>query len=428
MKNKNLLQKVVFAGIAVAILLSTAYANVSAQASPRQEKLLNGLKVLMWSDAKADKVWVKIRVHSGSAFDPQGKEGAMQLLADDLFPNEASRDFFAEDLGGSLEIITTYDYVQINASSKPESYLTMLETLSTALSNPAIDKETTAKVRTALLAKLKVLESDPAYVADQAVAKRLFGAFPYGRPQRGSTASVQKLDFADLIDAKSRFLTADNATITISGNYDKDLAFRALRRYFGSWLKSDKKIPATFRQPDPAPGGIMTADSPDPQMSALRYAIRGVARKDKDFAAASVIASVLNERLKNLVPPQYANDVFVRNEAHTLPGSIVIGFAVKRDVSAQEKGDAGDVVPKALSGPVTDAEFSKAKALFSADWSRRDPATFWLDVDTFQTGGVDPDAKLGDNVTLADANSYLEKIRKSPMAAVLVMIVPKKLQ
>ena len=36
----------------------------------------------MWSDARSDKVTVKIRVHAGSAFDPQGKEGAMQLLAD----------------------------------------------------------------------------------------------------------------------------------------------------------------------------------------------------------------------------------------------------------------------------------------------------------------------------------------------------------
>src|SRR5580765_7591926 len=144
MKRTRILTK-----LTVLCLALVAAGTLAAQA-PKQEELLTGLKVLMWPDAKADKVTVRIRVHAGSAFDPQGKEGTMQLLADDLFPNEAARDFFSEDLGGSLSVVTTYDYIQINASSKPEGFLTMLETLSAAISNPAIDKELTAKLRTAL--------------------------------------------------------------------------------------------------------------------------------------------------------------------------------------------------------------------------------------------------------------------------------------
>ena len=61
----------------------------------------------------------------------------MRMLADNIFPNEAAREFFTEDLGGSLEIVTNYDYIQINASSKPDQFLTMLETLASAVSNPA---------------------------------------------------------------------------------------------------------------------------------------------------------------------------------------------------------------------------------------------------------------------------------------------------
>ncbi|HEX3101180.1 MAG TPA: insulinase family protein, partial [Pyrinomonadaceae bacterium] len=177
MKNTNRLQTFAFASLIAIILSFSAAAFSQSLPAPKEEKLLNGLKVLMWNDVKTDKVSVKIRIHAGAAFDPQGKEGTMQLLADDLFPNDAVRESFAEDFGGSLDVVTTYDYIQINASSKPESLLTMLETLATAISNPTIDKDTTTKIRTALLAKLKVLEADPAYVADQAVAKRLFGTF-----------------------------------------------------------------------------------------------------------------------------------------------------------------------------------------------------------------------------------------------------------
>ena len=410
-----------------ALLVAICQVAVAQQSlpAPRQEKLLNGLKILMWSDAGASKVTVKIRVHAGSSFDPQGREGVMQMLADNIFPNEAIRESFREDLGGSLDVSTNYDYIEIDASSKPESLLTMLETLSTAISNPAIDKEMTAKLRTALLAKVAVLESDPAYVADQAVAKRLFGTFPYGRPQLGTSESLSKIIFADLIDAKQRFLTADNATITISGNYDKSLAFKAIRRYFGSWLKADKKVPSTFRQPDPPPAGILTTDSPSPEISVLRFAVRGAARGGKDFAAGRVFSYIMEDRLKTIVPPQYAKDVFVRSDEHVLPGVIVIGFSVRREDSVKEKTDAGDVILKALAANISDAEFTAARGRFAAEWSKIDPATFWLDADTFQTSGVNADLRASDNVTLADANAFLEKIRKSPMAAVLVLAVPK---
>lgn len=138
----------------ICIMLAPALFGQTPLPAPKQEKLLNGLKVLMWSDAKADKVTLKLRIHSGSAFDPQGKEGLMQMLANNLFPNEATRDFFKEDLGGNLVIETNYDYIQINASSKPEGFTTMLETVATAVSNPVIDKETTSKLRAGLLRTL----------------------------------------------------------------------------------------------------------------------------------------------------------------------------------------------------------------------------------------------------------------------------------
>src|SRR5688572_21494697 len=220
--NKKLFQKIVLIVLALVILIALVAPAIFGQTGqPRQEKLLNGLKVLMWQDPASDKVSVRLRIHSGSAFDPQGKEGTMQMLADNLFPNEAAREFFTDDLGGSLEITSNYDYIEINASSTSSQYLSMLETIASVIANPPIDKETTAKLKTAMLSRIATSEADPAYVADHAVAKRLFGTFPYGRPRLGTAESVQKIEFADLIDAKQRFLTADNATLAMSGNFPR---------------------------------------------------------------------------------------------------------------------------------------------------------------------------------------------------------------
>ena len=202
--------------VAVAICLVTI---VPAQQmpAPQKEQLLNGLRVLLWPDAKADKTYVNIRIHAGAAFDPQGKEGTMQLLADSLFPNPATKEFFSDDLGGSLEISTTYDYIQISASMKPESFLTGLETLATAVSSPQIEKDTTVNFRNVLAHKLREMEAEPGYLADREAAKRLLGSFPYGRSPNGTPLSLQTVDFADLIGRQQFLYDASHAISSLIG-------------------------------------------------------------------------------------------------------------------------------------------------------------------------------------------------------------------
>lgn len=411
------------AAFAVFILMagSSVFAQ-TATSQPRQERLLNGLKILMWSDPAATNVTVKIRIHAGAAFDPQGKEGNMRLLADNIFPTEAARDFFREELGGGLEVTTTYDYIQIEASGKSDEFLVILDTLAAAITNMTIDKPTTAKLKEALITQVKQLEADPAYVAEQAAAKRLFGTFPYGRPKYGSSESIAKVDFADLIDAKLRFLTADNATVAITGNFDKLLGFRAVRRYFGPWLKSDKRVPSTFRQPDPPPTALLTIPSPKVDLAAVRFAIRGVARNDKDFAPSKVYASILENRIRSRVPSAFTDRVSVRADEHILPGVIMIGFsASKNDIgTGNGKIDANDLVTKALNDPVTDAEFDAAKSAFAASWAKHEVIDLWLDIDTFKSADPSIEIKAGDNVTISAVRAFANKVKAAPVASVLV--------
>lgn len=406
------------------IIAAFAFALPALAQAPRQEQLLNGLRLLMWSDSKSSNVTVRIRIHAGSAFDPQGKEGVMMMLAENLFPNEASREFFAEDLGGGLKIDTTYDYIQITASSaaETEKFLQMIETLASAVANPTIDKEITAKIKAVQLAKLKTSEADPAYVADRAVAKRLLGTFPYGRPQLGTEDSLKKIDFADLIEARQRFLTADNATITVSGNFESGYAFKAIRRYFGAWLKSDKRVPTSFRQPDGPPAGLETIVSPSAEKAAMRSAVRGAARGGKDLAASEVFARIMEARIKARIPAAYLSGVFVRNESHVQPGIIVFGVNTGRgDIgSGNGKIQPGGMTSQALSDAITDAEFNTARAAAASDWMKRDMESFWLDADTYKIASVSTDRTAFDKVTVADVRAFSERLQENRIATVLV--------
>jgi len=419
MRNTNLFTKFTVAAV-LALSIGSVHAQ-SAAAQPKTEKLLNGLNILMWPDKSKAQVEVKVRIHDGSAFDPQGKEGVMQLLADNIFPNVASREFFSEDLGGHLDVKTTYDFIEVDAAANPEHFLTLLETLASAVSNPVIDKENTALIQKALLARLAGMESTTAYVADRAAAKRLFGTFPYGRPQMGTTESVRKLVFADLVDAKERFLTADNATITISGNFDRDLAFKAIKRYFGGWLKADKIVPSTFRQPDPPNAEPLDILSPQSGESAIVIAARGVARNSKDLAASLIFTAILENRLKDRLPIADMTKVSVRDDVHNLPGSIVIALAASKQSSDGDiqKTNVKESIAKALAEDITDAEFQLAKKMVGDEWSRRDTPTMWLDAATFGLSSATADNSAISDASLSDVRLFANKFAKAPMVTVL---------
>lgn len=397
-----------------------ALAQTPKSNQPRQEKLLNTLKLLMWTEPAAEKVTVKLRIHSGAAFDTLGKEGTMALLADSLFPNESVKEFFREDLGGSLAVESNYDSIQINATGNADQILTILETISAAVTKPQIDKETTARVRAARLERVKELEKNPAYVADLAAAKRLFGNYPYGRSAEGTAESLPKIDFADLLLAKQRFLTADNATLAVGGNIKADYVFKAVRQLFGGWEKSDKRVPATFAQPDAPDAEMLFVDSAIENAGEFRFAFRSPSRNDKDFFAARILTKILQNRLQTKEP-----NAFARQNAHVLPGSIVVGY--KQDGIKREGNQAAlpgaamsDFLGDLLKSPVEPGEFERAKSDLQNEYNQANPVDSWLDVNTYKIVSVKADRENLQNTTLADVQRNAERWKKEPPVRILV--------
>jgi hypothetical protein len=410
------------AGVLMLLAVSSVFAS-GAPAPPREERLLNGLRLLVWSDPASPKVTVRIRIHSGSAFDPQGREGTMQLLSDIIFPSETTREFFAEDLGGSLTVSCNYDFIEINGSGNAESFLTILETLSTALNNPQINKESTERVRVPLLARVRELEKNPAYTADQAVARRLFGTFPYGRPQLGSSESLQKVDFADVLLARQRFLTADNATVAITGNVKADFALKAAKRLFGGWLKSDNRIPATFARPEPPAAAVQVLETAAEGVSEVRFAFRGVARSDKDYHSARVLEIVLGERAAR---SGGRFDI----ASHFLPG--IARFSVPGwNLASIRNADGTVAVPgfgiltELLANPVSTSEFESAKRAYADGFAKTRSDDHWLDSHTFRYPSVKDDVAAASAVTQASVEAVLARFRKEAAAGVLVVSAVK---
>lgn len=406
----------------VLMLFAANFSFAQSAAQPRQEKLLNGLKVLIWNEPKAEKVSLRLRIHSGSAFDPKDKMGTMALLTDILFPTEQTKNFFEEDLEGSLEVTSNYDYIQINATAKSDEFLTILETIATVVSNPAISQENFVKVRDARLKAVEEMQKNPAYIADRAIAKRLLGDFPYGRPADGTPESLKLIERADLLTAKDKFFTADNATLAITGSVKHDFAYMAARRLFGAWKKADKLVPATFRQPDDPDTKVLSAELPAGEKEQImRFALRGLARNDKDFWASAVLFKILQNRSLDEFKTRNS---FIRHEARLLPGLIVFGSPVQFEVpNGSQPPKPLNFIGKRIQNAISAAEFEKAKAEILDDFNKKNATELWLDVDTYKLASVKDDAQNAKNIALEDVQRTFERLKTAP--EVIILFSPK---
>jgi zinc protease len=407
MNQRNYIKLSIFSVVFVFFTAAVGFAQTAQFPAPRQQNLLNGLKLLVWNDPTAQKLTVKLRIHNGAAFDPQNKMGTMALLGDIFFPTDEAKRFFTEDLEGSIDVSSNYDYIQITATGKPDETLSMLETIATAVSKPQITPENFKLIQAERLKKIQELEKNPSYIADRAVAKRLFGDFPYGRSAEGTSESLAKVDSADLLFAQEKFLTADNATLVLIGNIKPDYAYKAARQLFGAWEKSDRKVPATFRQPETPDTAVQTINSEFSNSTEMRRAWRGIARNDKSYPATKVLARIWQNRL--------GSNSKIDFNPYFLPGY----FNVKVSADAVNSG-LPPTIEMLINKAPEQSEIDRAKSEILSEIGKNHISDLWLDVDTYKISSVQKEIENIQSVNAADVKSVAEKFKKETAVTVVV--------
>ncbi|HSQ22988.1 MAG TPA: insulinase family protein [Pyrinomonadaceae bacterium] len=407
----------VFAGI-------VSYSPAQSASSPTRELLLNGLPVLYWQRPGDNNVFMKLRLNSGAAFDLAGKAGTMALLSDALFPDPATREYVTDELGGRLEVATSYDSIDVTISGKASQVERIVELLRNAIIGLNLSGESVTKLREARIAQLGKAPPSASLIADRTTAARLFGTFPYGRPAEGDLESLPKVDRADLMLAQERFLHSDNAALVVIGGVDKARLMRALRQLLGPWQKGDRKVASTFRQPD-APGDrTLLINQAGSTNTEIRLAVRGLARSDRDAIAASMLAQIARERWQAAIPE--LSSTIVRHEAHTLPGMFVFAASVP-SAAAQKALTAGQDVMKTLAQTEpTAAELDRARSVVLAEFGKSGSeldliADAWLDSEILKTSLTANPANEISRVSVADIQRVATRLFKDTGQARVVV-------
>ena len=408
------------------LALFVVQAKAQAPPEPRRQQLLNGLRVLIWHRPGDQNVLLKLRIHSGAAFDLAGKAGGMALLGDILFPDPATREYFTEEMEGRLDVSTNHDSITITMQGRAASLEQIVEILRTAIVTTQITPENAAKLREGRIKVIRDTNISSTVLADRAIASRLFGDFPYGHPSGGSPESLARVDWADLMLARDRFLHANNATLVVIGGVQQARTMRALRQLLGGWRKSERIVPATFRQPEPPDPRTLLVNVPAGESAEIRLATRGLSRADADNAAANILAVVAKKRWERLVPELTKGPVFVRHQAKLLPGMFVLGASVNNSLAVQSIEAARSVVQSLVDNPISVTELDEAKREVLAERTKElgdndGIAEGWLDVDTYRLSILVEQLRTLQAITANDLQRTAGRLFRGNPAAAVVM-------
>ena len=408
---------------ACVILFSALPLSAQTAPQPEREQLLNGLRLLFFLKPGSPDVILKLRINSGAAFDFSGKSGQMALLGDLLFPDPATIDYFTDEMGGKLNVNVTYDSTTITMVGKADQLEHIVEVLRNALIATQFTPELVTKMRDARIKLLRDTIISPAEVADRAIAKRLYGDFPYGRPASGSPEDVARVDRADLMQSEERFVNSNNATLAIIGGVTKPRAMRTLRQLLGPWRKSEQIVPTTFRQPNPPDARTLIVNVPGPTVE-LRLAARGVSRSDTDYPIAMVLARVAQHRWEATSPELSKHPIFVRSDAYVLPGALVMGAAVTELTVADSLANARKVIESMMTTPATSDELERARNELIGDimtlQAKSDAlADPWLDADTYRLSAPQDQIALLRAVTPSDIQRVAQRLFNKSIVSVV---------
>jgi predicted Zn-dependent peptidase len=378
--------------LAALFLLSAAWGAAPAQSAPepRREELLNGLRVMLWSRPADQNVLVRLRVHSGAAFDLAGKEGLMATLTDAMF-DQQTREYVTEELGGRIEVALGYDTIDVTLAGRAADLERLLELARNAVINTQLTPEAVERLRAARLKSLRETQPTAAEAADRAAAARLFGTYPYGRVTAGTPDSVARSERADLLLLRERFLNPDNTTLVIVGGFEPKRVMRLMRESFGGWRKGDRSVPATFKLPEPPDERTLVVNRTDAAGVELRLALRGFARTDIDSPAAQVLAQVVRGRWLAAMPELRERAAYVRHESFRENGIFRAGATLKSPAEAAKALEAVRKILNDLStGAPAAAELDGAKqaaaaALGGNASGDESVAAAWLDEHTYKT-------------------------------------------
>jgi zinc protease len=251
---------------------------------------------------------------------------------------------------------------------------TVLALMADVLMNPSFPQVEVDRYKTRQRGALMQNRANPAFLAQERLAKALFGDHPLSR-LTPAVAAVDALTRDVLVDFHKTHYVPDRAVFAVSGDITLAQAIAKGNAAFGGWKKTGAAI-AAQADPAPAPGaGILLVARPNSVQTNFRVGAQSLHRTDPDYDALTVANHVLGGgptgRLFDHLREQksYTYGAYSGFSATRVIGSWSAYTEVRSEVTEPALTDLMDEIRQMRDVPVTDKELADAKRALIAGFA-----------------------------------------------------------
>jgi len=265
-------------------LTGSLFAQATSHPGLFRYRLDNGLELFVYRDATLPLARVGMSFRAGSSFQAADSAGSFGLLERLAFENggqaggpegasprlkAAMARIGAAESGGGTGTDSMGYWLRLPAARTGEALRFWAERFVDAPLDPAA----LAAAKAGALARLAELKAEPDAVYEAAVAKRLFGKYPWRRDPAGSEAAIAAATPESLARLRDAYLVPGNAAVFVGGDVDPEETRRAVEALFGGWKRADEAsrpaLPAHPRPGVPRPTWIVYPDASLPEGLAM---------------------------------------------------------------------------------------------------------------------------------------------------------------
>lgn len=256
-----------------------------------------GLQLVTVRDARHPLVNFRLILRSGDINDPPGAIGvssAVSSLLNEGTENYSSRELAEEidRLGAGLSASSASDHTVIRASSLSMFRGELLDLLAELVLRPTFPESELELYRQNAIEGLKYQRSQPDFLADEQVARIIFGSHPYSVHSPGP-ADIARLDRNDLADFHKTFFVPNNSVMVAVGDFDPEELADEIDSRFGEWNTGDLPDAEFPSPPERSRRTLTIVDRPGSSQANIVIADTSISRDDPDFFPVLVMNQVL---------------------------------------------------------------------------------------------------------------------------------------
>ena len=206
----------------------------------------NGMTVYFLEYHELPVVTLTAYFHGGEVYDPADKTGLSELTAQLIRTGGAGKrtadqvdqdlDFIGATIGSNSDNDMLSMYMRVLKKDAPVGF----EILSDMMIRPAFAQDKLAMEASNKQDEIRRQNDDSWSISRRVFYQTVYQGHPYG--DFPTLASVGNITRDDVVAQHKRFYRPNNCILAIAGDMTTDEAKATVKKYFGSWKKSDDKI------------------------------------------------------------------------------------------------------------------------------------------------------------------------------------------